>query len=293
MTMHQPRLYIIGDSFSVPPLPQDTSDPPVYTRLIRDHLSRLHGCDIEVRNSSLMGASQDWIWTHLQVWLEYEIHPEDYLIIALTHPSRMWFVDRLPGLTNINIIDLDEHVTREETTAIMMYIKHIQRPQLDLMNINNRFGYLCYQVMKRGLRRPLVIKCFGQDLDQAVGWNEFMLAEGVIMDDIQQWEFEDPDIDRDAKYWYGLDCRYNHMCLTNHRIMADKIITAFETDTAPDLKEGFVRGLLKPDSLQDLDFVKRELDVWTFEHNRQFREQYAPKIPWAKRVGLKTFQLDK
>lgn len=291
--MTNPRLYIIGDSFSVPPLPQDRSDPPIYTRLIRDHLSQLHGSDIEVRNSSLMGASQDWIWTHLQAWLEYEIRPEDYLIIALTHPSRMWFVDRLPGLTNINIIDLDEHATKEETTAIMMYIKHIQRPQLDLMNINNRFGYLCYQVQKRGLRRPLVLKCFGQDLDQAVNWDEFMLANGVIMDDVQQWEFEDTDLDRDAKYWYGLDCRYNHMCLTNHRIMADKIIRAFETDTAPDLTEGFVRGLLKPDSLSDLEFVRRELDVWTYEHNRQFREQYAPKIPWAKRMGLKTFQLDK
>jgi phosphate starvation-inducible protein PhoH len=106
-------------------------------------------------------------------------------------------------------------------------------------------------------------------------------------------EGEKPDLDRDAKYWYGLDCRYNHMCLTNHRIMADKILEAFRTDTAPDLTEGFVRGLLKQNSLDDIDFVQRELDVWTFEHNRQFREKYAPKIPWAKRMGLKTFQLDK
>ena len=113
----------------------------------------------------------------------------------------------------------------------MMYIKHIQRPQLDLMNINNRFGYLCYQILKRGLRRPLVIKCFSQDLDQAVEWSEFMLAKGVIMDDVQQWEFEDPDSDRDARYWYGLDCRYNHLCLSNHTILANKIITAFETGT--------------------------------------------------------------
>ena len=291
--MTNPKLYIIGDSFSVPPLPQDQSDPPIYTRLIRDRLSEQHGCEIEVRNASLMGASQDWIWTHLQAWLEYEMTPEDYLIVTLTHPSRMWFIDRLPGLTNINIIDLDEHATKEETTAIMMYIKHIQRPQLDLMNINNRFGYLCYQILKRGLRRPLVIKCFSQDLDQAVEWSEFMLAKGVIMDDVQQWEFEDPDSDRDAKYWYGLDCRYNHLCLSNHTILANKIITAFETDTAPDLTEGFIKGLLKPHSLQDEEFVKKELDVCTFEHNRRFRDQFAPKIPWAKRMGLKTFQLDK
>lgn len=291
--MTAPRLFIIGDSFSVPPLPQDTSNAPVYTRLVQQALSRQHGVEIEVINSSLMGASQDWIWTHLQIWLEYEITAEDYVIITLTHPSRMWFVDRLPGLTNINIIDLDEHATKDEVAAITMFIKHIQRPQLDLMNINNRFGYLGYQILKKSLRRPLILKCFEQDLDQALAWNEFIVANGVLMDDVQQWEFEDPNIDRDAKYWYGLDCRYNHMCLTNHAVLAEKIITAFETDTAPDLTEGFVRNLLKPHSLEDMEFIRRELDTCTWEHNQQFRQQYAPKIPWAKRMGLKTFQLDK
>jgi len=287
--MYTPRLCVIGDSFSVPPLPQDTSNPAVYTRLVQQALSRQHGTDIEIINNSIMGASQDWIWKHLQQWLEHDITSEDYIIIALTHPSRMWFVDRLPDLTNINISDLDKHVTREEASAIMMYVKHIQRPQLDLMNINNRFGYLGYQILKKSLRKPLVIKCFDQDLDQALNWNEFMLAQGVLMDHVQRLEFEESDINHGPDYWQGIDCRYNHMCLTNHAVLAEKIVTAFNTDTAPDLTQGFVKNLLNSNSLDDADFVQRELDVCTYQHNQQFSQHYASKTSWAQRIGLKRF----
>lgn len=286
--MNNAKLYVIGDSFSVMPVPGNTADADVYVKLVAQQLSQSDHA-LEVHNNSLMGASQDWIWTHLQTWLAHVIEPQDYLIIALTHPSRMWFLDRLPGLTNMSIIDLDDHVTKEEASAIMLHVKHIQRPQLDLMNVNNRFGYLCYQISRRGLRRPLVLRCFTQDLDQAESWQEFMLAKGVLMDDVQQWEFEDTQLDADAGFWYGLDCRYNHLCLSNHKVLADKIVTAFATDTAPDLTQGFHRGLLKSHSLSDLEFVHSELDTYTWQHNQKFRAEYAPKIPWAKRVGITTF----
>jgi len=139
----------------------------------------------------------------------------------------------------------------------------------------------------------VVIKCFGQDVDQAENWSELNWATGILMDDVQRWEFEDVDADLDAKFWHGLDARYNHLCLSNHKILADKLTHSLITDTAPDLTEGFVKGLIKHNAMQDDDFVLKELDASTVVHNLEHREKYMPKMPWAKRRKIYTGQVDK
>jgi hypothetical protein len=65
------------------------------------------------------------------------------------------------------------------------------------------------------------------------------------------------------------------------------------TDTAPDLTEGFVKGLIKHNAMQDDDFVLKELDASTVVHNLEHREKYMPKMPWAKRRKIYTGQVDK
>jgi hypothetical protein len=159
--------------------------------------------------------------------------------------------------------------------------------------MNNRMGYLAYQTLKKNLRRPVVIKCFGQDIDQAENWSELNWATGILMDDVQRWEFEDVDADLDAKFWHGLDGRYNHLCLSNHKILADKLASSLITDTACDLTEGFVKGLIKNNAMQDDEFVLNELDASTVVHNLEHREKYMPIMPWAKRRKIFTGQVDK
>jgi hypothetical protein len=284
-------LYVIGDSFSVPPKPEDTTLtwPQQVARGLKEQL----GHDVVLENLSIMGCAQDYAWDVLQQLLEYRIKEDDHIIIALTHPSRFWYLDRLPELTNANIIDLDNFVTKDEAKAIELYIRHIQRPRLDLIHINNRMGYLAYQILKKKLNRPIIIKCFGQDVDQADEWSEINWAKGILMDDVQQWEFEDLDADRDAKFWYGLDGRYNHMCLSNHKILADKLVHSLLTDTVPNLTEGFVKGLIKHNALKDDDFILKELDVATVRSNIEHRDKYKPVLPWAKRRNIFTAQVDK
>jgi hypothetical protein len=251
------------------------------------------GHDVVLENLSIMGCAQDYCWDVLQHLLEHRITENDYIVIALTHPSRFWFLDRLPEMTNSNIIDLDSFVTKDEAKAIEYYIRYIQRVRLDLIHINNRMGYLAYQTLKKKLNRPIIMKCFGQDVDQAEQWQEINWAKGVLMDDVQQWEFEDITADLDAKFWYGLDGRYNHMCLSNHKILADKLVHSLLTDTALDLTEGFVKGLIKDNALKDDDFIFKELDVSTVRSNLEHRDRYTPVMPWAKRRKIYTGQVDK
>lgn len=284
----QPTLYIIGDSFAVPNPLEDAIK--IWTEQVADGLSLHLGTEVLLENHSRMGVSQDYCWEFLQMLLEYKISPDDYLIVALTHPSRFWFLEDAPELSNSSIVDLDEHCSRDEAKAIEYFIRYIQRPRLDLIFINNRMGYLAYQIQKKKLRRPIVIKCFGQDIDQAETWSEINWAKGILMDDVQRLEFEDIDCDKDAGFWMGLDSRYNHLCLSNHKILADKLTHSLITDTAPDLTEGFLKGLIKKNALRDDEFIDKELEKRVVEHNLKMRTQYMPKLPWAIRKKIFTGQ---
>jgi hypothetical protein len=46
----------------------------------------------------------------------------------------------------------------------------------------------------------------------------------------------------------GLDPRYNHMCLSNHKILADKIVKSFDN---LDLTNGFIQNILTKENLED------------------------------------------
>lgn len=291
MTNKHSTLYVIGDSFSVPPKAEDTT--LTWPQQVASGLKEQLGHTVILENISLMGSAQDYCWDVLQQLLEYRIKEDDHIIIALTHPSRFWYLDRMPEMTNANIIDLDSFVTKDEANAIEYYIRYIQRPRLDLIHINNRMGYLAYQTLKKKLNRPVIIKCFSQDVDQAETWPEINWAKGILMDDVQQWEFEDQDAAYTAEFWYGLDGRYNHMCLSNHKILADKLVHSLLTDTEPDLTEGFVKGLIKHNAINDDDFVLKELDVATVRSNLEHRDRYKPILPWAKRRKIFTGQVDK
>jgi len=284
------RLFVIGDSFSASPKKGDETKN--WCRLLAERLHQETGRDITLINNSLVGTSQEWCWTHLQIWLNYEMTADDYLVICLTHPSRVWFLDHMPEMTNANIIDLDRWVTKEEAKAIELYIRYIQRPMIDLMNVNNRLAYVAYQTQRRSLRKPLIIKCFDQDLDQAVEFPELLIAQGSLMSDVQYHEFDDPEAERENRFWRGIDCRYNHLCLSNHEILVQKLLDSFVSGQALDLQSGFHRALLKPGALDDIEFCQRELDMQTRKNNLENTDKFKPIIPWAKRVGVKTGQID-
>ena len=286
------RLFIVGDSFSVPPKPEDPTKE-TWTHLVHQGLIDRLDQKVEYVNLSLMGSSQEWAWRYLQMWLDDDVTADDHIVVCLTHPSRVWYFEDIPSLTNANIVDLDQHISAERAKVVELYLKHIQRPEIDLQNVNNRMAYVAYQVQRQKLSRPLFLKCFSQDLAQSTDWPEINVAKGVLMDDVQYWEFEDPEMEVDARFWNGLDSRYNHMCLSNHRVLADKILANLLDDQPVDLTEGFHKNLLTKNCLTDREFCRKELDLFTLDHNLKFRKKFAPILPWAKRVGIVTGQKDR
>lgn len=276
------KLFVVGDSFSVMPGADDPSQN--WIRLIAAELAERHGKPVVVVNRSIMGSSQDFMWMVIHGWMEADITANDYMVIALTHPGRYWYLDRVPELSNSNIIDLDRHCSKDEAKAIELFIKHIQRPMLDTISLINRLTYLGYHVLKKGLRKPLIVKCFAQDLHQVEAMEELNIADGSLYEDIQFHEFDKPEYQQNNNYFSGLDCRFNHMCLSNHKILAARCVESLMNGTRLDLKEGYLRGMLKDGTLEDTEFCEQELDKFMLAHRATLVNK--PRLPWLKRVNL-------
>lgn len=280
-------LFVIGDSFSVSPKFADPA--PTWTRVAAQQLAILHDQPVTLVNNSMMGVSQDWMWLTLQDWMAAGvITDEDYLIVALTHPSRFWYLERDPAMSNSKIIDLDRHCSSEECKAIELFIKHIQRPSLDGIHLNNRMGWLAYQVLKNHLQQPLIIKGFEQLLLDFEQSDVLSISNGNLFDDIQYWEFSNPAAEITNNFWSGIDCRYNHMCLSNHEILGKQVAESLFYKLPLDLTSGYQRGLLTQDILEDDEFCRHQLDLNALEYrNTQLKTPYfKPVTPWLKRAGI-------
>lgn len=278
ITMSMPTLHIFGDSFTVPaevvtgrgqkglyyasPAESWNGGRPrarinTWINLVASELSLKHK-DLDLVNYSQYGVAQDFTWDAINTNID-TIGVDDYVIIAVTHPNRFWYIREHPNLSNHHIINLEQYIEREQAWAIKLFMQYIQRPELDTLHQTNRMKSLAYEVLKRGLRRPLMLNCFATDISAVENIEELQWARGNLYS-VQDLEFTSEDMDS-TQYFEGVDCRYNHLCLTNHRIMADKVMAAFNTGETVDLNQGFVQGLLKENSLDDLEFCERELDA--------------------------------
>ena len=274
------KLYIIGDSFTAPP-PTDATEL-VWTMKVARALGA------ELVNGSRIGASQDYCWAQLTQVMQV-ITADDYLIVAVTHPSRYWFFEDIPQLTHSNIIDFDNYCSREQAKAAEMYIRYIQRPQLDTLHLTLRMSYLAYHIKSKGLRRPLMIKCFQQDVGESEHYPEFNWAVGTLTSDVEMMEFNPPSLGEDiGKIWNGADVRYNHLCLCNHEIMTNKVVEALSNDTVLDLTQGFNQGMLDENSLFDDTLLNTQFRPDVVLTNREHKQSQRKSIlPWANRTQMR------
>lgn len=284
---NQRKLWIVGDSYSQPR--KDTQHDLIWIDRVQQQLSQRTGCQVEVVNESWFGTSQDFAWFHLQLWCqERQVSADDWIIVALTHPNRFWFIDEKPDLSNWHFtIDLDEWVTEEQQKAMELYVKHIQRPRLDAVQMISRLGWLShardyYQLTNR----PLVIRGFDFELWGCEDYPNLNVSQGNLYQ-VQNNEFLGLGDTKTTDYFQGYDARYNHLCLSNHQVLADKIVNSLVNDHPLDLTQGFHTGLLTQGSLEDPEFCRRELcaDNLTVYRNKMAASRKQSRLTsWLKPV---------
>ena len=282
-----PALWIFGDSWSA----LSTTDPAsVWTRQLAHKLAISIGQEITLRNHSLIGSAQDWAVLEYYKVLD-EIKPEDYVIFILTSPARYWYFEDIPSASNWNILDFDTVVGKDRANAVEQYIKYIQRPQMDELATHGRIAGIAYETYRRELRRPLLVKGFVQEFGPSSTYKHLNIAEGVLAS-IQHSEYQNTElVEKMAArgqpgYFKGSDCRYNHLCLSNHDILADKLLDGLINDTSPDLSSGFYTDLIAPDWQRDEEFCQNELNPLMVKYFIENLLGNSVITGWQRRTGV-------
>lgn len=288
-------LFIYGDSFS------DTMvyDPQVRDRLwpkiTADLLETQTGTDWTILNHSLMGSSIEYSWLNLRstvnLWKS-----GDLVLFLVTDSSRIWFKQDRPDMTNAFILDLHEHVPdQEELDAYTKYFRYIHRSQLSLIRASTAIESIAYWASVFRETTVLILPCFpanlvAQDLglrrdpNQPTTWHYPHLSKtnGSLLH-VQLEEFDFVDINQDQLplvNWNGMDLRFNHLTIGNHKILAKKIAKFYSDQELVDLTQGFNKNIFSREMLTDISLIPDEIR----EHhlNKKTIEEYLKFMPKPK-----------
>ena len=290
------KLYIVGDSFTQPPRKED-SYQPWFNRLATQ-------MDLEVVNCSGMGTSQDFAVQQLS-GLMHLMTKDDKILWLLTHAARFWFFDNRPRLTNANIINIDDEMTKDEELAVRHFMMQIQRPPLDLLWQDTRLGWLSAQAKQLGMQAPQILQGFPRVVPQDrktfdiffshEKLDNLRISKGDLLNHVEAPEMKGFKMEEgyESKVWQGYDCRYNHLCKSNHDILLERMLTAFRKDQPVDLlTPGWVIDVIDEETIKDPDFINKELDPWSVQERLNNIEKMRTHTPWATKIGLAKKFLD-
>jgi hypothetical protein len=281
------KIFIFGDSFGDVTACGDDQRrawPSLITKQMAEKFKR----PIEIINWSMIGASQDHTWSCIMNCVEKgEITPNDYMIVLMTSPDRFWFFEDQPYRTNTAIIDFDDDISPEQANSAAMFFQYIQRPQLSNLHLNFRLGWLNFIVQSMKLRTPLLIPCFPQEI-VAKSYPALNIARGNLYD-VQSNEWLG---NSGSNNWQGVDLRFVHLCLRNHRVLADLIFNSLWRTTKLDLNsDQFHKEFLTLDCINDREFFDNEFSLSQYQDLVAIQEKISkldPSAvnPWAKRAGI-------
>lgn len=259
------KLFVIGDSFSDSFKTENFEHIP---DLWPVHTAKLLGCSFLI-NYSRSGVSQDYCWSSIEDYLD-QMTEDDYLIVILTDFLRQWFIKDQPYFSNIRVGDkgsmlgIESQYLRLDKSlikSIEYYYQYLQWDEIDLQKQNYRLGWLHDQISRRKLRNPLIIQGFDNQVNEN-DWPLFHVSKGNLTFDVQSREFDDSVIG--WMYKDFSEYRYNHLVLSNHKILSEKILETFNKNEKLDLTTGFKQRIIKGTAWQSDSFFKKELNFNIF-----------------------------
>lgn len=268
------RLWIVGDSFSSTVKEGIPLDPRTWMAQLASHWL------MPMTNLSLRGSSQQWAWHQLATEVMPKITSLDRLIIILTHPARVWYSQKHPEITRFEHISEFKKLGLEQYwRAADLYTRVLQRQDLDIETVSHRLAWLAYQVRAKNLQPPHVLVAFEQDLGP-VEFPELRISRGNMCM-VSEGESADPFVLADyQKIIAEVDCRYNHMLLSNH----GQLFQQLKKDQGPvDFTPAWpwVRGQFTEQHLADQQWILDEIDQQTLRE-RNANKYIIGRMPWNR-----------
>lgn len=271
------RIFLTGDSFS-----DQLRSHPDNRQWFNKLADRLN---MTLVNHSAWGVAQDWsmFWIIDQM---HEISSEDQLIWVLTHPSRFWFyLDneqytqswQLHGMSQLTDAAKRENkitLTKGQIDAGRLYADHIQRPELDTQMLFQRMATLSLVAERKGWKPPIILRAFDQYVPFEELFPNLRFSVGAL-DSIATAEESNL---KPFDYFKGIDPRYNHMCLSNHAILADLLADSITNNTSIDLTvRNWVTGQVTHENMREDSWVDAEFSRSEFE---RMKETHAKQGFW-------------
>jgi hypothetical protein len=281
------KLFILGDSFSFP----HKTEKKLWPVIAGEQLSKKIGSKVEVVNHSLIGASQDYVWKQLDNILP-QITADDYLMIILTSCDRFWYFEKRPEYSNLMSLENIAQVTEDQNlqAALITFITQVWRHSLAVQLQNHRLGYLSYKILKQQLKRPLIIKGFEYVIDNELDFPELNFSHHSLakiqLNEFEKFEgeFVGEDILLGKEYWHHIDCRYNHMCLSNHTVLGNAVSEGLYNGSTVTLgSDEYHKSIITVKNCKDKDFAANEFCL------KYFNEMLSNSI--RQKLGAKSFKL--
>jgi hypothetical protein len=242
------KLWVFGDSFSF--LFEGDKSERIWL------LQAASKLNYSIVNYSLRGCSQDFTWQVMQQEKD-KITPDDQVLVVLTNPSRYWLFEEEPDHTIPRLFKEEKPGVDSRIKAAELFFRYIQRPQLDVLSVINRLGWLDHTATRNGWKKPLVVLGFGQYYGEDSDFPGLKFSYG----DLTSISMDENEDNKDASLFNGAEPRYNHLCLSNHDILAEKIYNTLANDEKLDLTTGFKKGIFNKTTARSRNLAEKEFSL--------------------------------
>jgi hypothetical protein len=120
------------------------------------------------------------------------------------------------------------------------------------MMLRHRLGWLNNLVAINGWKKPIIILGFDQYIPSIDDYTHLVFSSGTLAQ-------VSNDENIDGFIPHVSDPRFNHLCLSNHDILSNKIIDYIIKKIPIDLNEGFIKNILSEKKINDFEFSNKEL----------------------------------
>jgi hypothetical protein len=217
--------------------------------------------------------------------IKKQITPDDQLIIMLSDCNRFWFFEDFPDVAEPRATELGEIIGKDRAKAAEYYFRYIQRDSLSINHQISRLGLIAHLTSLHRWKPPIILLSFQESVPEQELFPNLIFSKGTLIYDVSNLELETGN--NDHFFFKGIDVRYNHMCLSNHAILADKLYNQIVNGRPLDLTSGFLKIILKKDYDIDVEFANKELDLTAVEHrNKMLTSKSSLSDNWFRRIAM-------
>lgn len=219
-----------------------------WIRIVSRELDATHYCQ------ALEGSSLDWIYKTFFDTKD-NIQEGDVVIISLPDILRRWLLENYPDKTYIR-----ESPTNniEENRAFKYYTLYLDNPIPHRYYLLNFLCMLNEITKKLNLHTIVMVYCFeveGLINDHSKDFTNLNIAKGTLLS-ISYNEYDEKM--REKKEILQGEQLVNHMLVSNHIILADKVLNNIKNKNPIDLNIGFKRNLITKETFTNKEFYEKE-----------------------------------